>query len=117
MNQVRKIGSDGRVSTVAGNGKSGYDGDNKRAVSASLWFPRDMAVDVQGNLYIADMNNHRIRKVDSSGTITTVAGTESQGHSPDGARAQDAAITSRPESRSTQPATYISAIPPPRSCK
>jgi uncharacterized protein (TIGR03437 family) len=92
VNQVRKIGSDGRISTVAGNGKNGYDGDNKPAISSSLQFPRDIAVDVQGNLFIADMFNHRIRQVDSGGTITTVAGTGNEGRSPDGTRAKDAAI-------------------------
>ncbi|MEO8595861.1 MAG: hypothetical protein ABI759_21250 [Candidatus Solibacter sp.] len=93
VHQVRKISRD-VITTVAGNGKSGYDGDNESAVNASLNFPRDIAVDPEGNLFIADMNNHRIRRVDSGGTITTVAGTGNEGRSADGTRAQDALIKS-----------------------
>ena len=73
-NLVRKVdAASGIITTVAGHG-SGSLGDNGPAVSASLSNPSDVAVDTAGNLYIADTLNNRIRKVDLSGTITTVAG-------------------------------------------
>ena len=73
-NRIRKIARDGTVSTVAGNGTAGYSGDNGPATSAELAAPRGVAVDAAGNLYIADSNNSRIRKVALDGTISTVAG-------------------------------------------
>jgi uncharacterized protein (TIGR03437 family) len=72
--RIRRIGADGIITTVAGNGKSGYDGDNNSAINAMLNSPEGVAVDASGNLYIADTLNDRIRKVDASGKITTVAG-------------------------------------------
>jgi uncharacterized protein (TIGR03437 family) len=70
--RVRKV-SNGVIATVAGNGTAGFSGDNGPAASAELGFVSDVAVDPAGNLYIADPNNYRIRKV-SNGVITTVAG-------------------------------------------
>ena len=65
----------GIITTVAGNGTAGYSGDSGPATSAELWASRDVAVDGAGNLYIADVGNNRIRKLDAAtGTITTVAG-------------------------------------------
>jgi sugar lactone lactonase YvrE len=75
---VRRIAVDGTINTVAGNGNPRYGGDNGPATSAQL-DPMAVAVDGQGNLYIADAYNYRIRKVDTSGNITTIAGT---GHLP-----------------------------------
>ncbi|MEQ1946748.1 MAG: BACON domain-containing carbohydrate-binding protein [Bryobacteraceae bacterium] len=75
--RVRKI-SNGTITTVAGNGVAGYSGDGGPATSAQLNFPWGVAVDSSENLYIADTSNHVIRKV-SGGTITTFAGTGSQG--------------------------------------
>ena len=72
-NVVRRISPDGIVTTVAGNGKSGFSGDGGPAKSAQLNFPSRIAVDQAGNLYIADTYNAAVRKV-SAGTITTVAG-------------------------------------------
>ncbi len=72
-NRIRKINKDGIITTIAGNGKAGFSGDGGPALEASLNFPAGLAFD-KGNLYIADRNNHRIRKVDSSGIITTVVG-------------------------------------------
>ncbi len=72
-NRIRKV-SGGEITTVAGNGTAGYNGDNIPATSAELNQPVGVAVDASGNLYIADSYNNRIRKV-SGGTITTVAGT------------------------------------------
>jgi uncharacterized protein (TIGR03437 family) len=70
--RIRKV-SNGIITTVAGNGISGYGGDNGPATSAQLDHPEGVAVDAVGNLYIADSSNLRIRKV-SNGIITTVAG-------------------------------------------
>ena len=91
--RIRKVdASSGNISTVAGTGTSGFSGDGAAATAAQLNFPQDMALDGSGNLYIADRDNQRIRKVDSSGNITTVAGTGTQGFSGDGAAATAAQL-------------------------
>ena len=72
-NRIRKV-SNGVITTVAGNGTPGFSGDNGPAISAQLSAPIGVAVDSAGNLYIADVNNYRVRKV-SNGVITTVPGT------------------------------------------
>lgn len=92
--KVRKIGLDGRISTVAGNGPEDFDGDNQPATGASLKFPRSIAVDAGGNVYIADSFHFRVRKVDTNGVITTVMGSSKQGNSPaaDGTLAADALL-------------------------
>ncbi len=82
----------GRVSTVAGTGHPGGDGDGGPAVGARLNLPLDVAIDREGNVYIADFANHRVRKVDPSGTITTLAGTGEAGSSGDGGPAADAQL-------------------------
>ncbi len=79
------------ISTVAGNGKEGYSGDNGPATSAMLDVPSATAVDSSGNIYIADYGNHRVRKV-SNGIITTVAGTGVAGFSGDGGPAVNAQL-------------------------
>ncbi len=73
-NRIRKIDTTGNITTVAGTGIAGFSGDSGPAVGATLSNPQGVAVDSAGNLYIADTNNGRIRKVDTSGNITTVAG-------------------------------------------
>ena len=73
-NRVRVVNSKGIINTVAGNGKDGYHGDNMPALKATLDKPFGLAIDKDNNLYIADRGNNRIRKVDSSGLISTVAG-------------------------------------------
>jgi sugar lactone lactonase YvrE len=81
---IREINLDGIISTVAGNGNQGYGGDGGSATSANaqLDSPTGVAVDSNGNIYIADSHNNRIREV-SGGTITTVAGTGVAGYSGD----------------------------------
>ncbi len=72
---IRKVTPAGIVGTVAGNGNPSYSGDGGPAIKASLRYPRGIAVDSAGNLYIADSGNHRIRMVKTDGTIATIAGT------------------------------------------
>jgi sugar lactone lactonase YvrE len=77
--RVRKITiSNGFVTTVAGTGMTGFSGDGGAATAAMLNSPSDLAFDTAGNLYMADNGNHRIRKINTSGVITTIAGTGSQ---------------------------------------
>lgn len=85
--RIRKIGADGILSTVAGNGSAGFGGDGGPATSAALNFPVAVTVDAAGNLYIADSLNHRIRRVAPNGTISTIAGTGAKGFAGDGAAA------------------------------
>lgn len=72
--RIWKISSSGTLTMVAGTGTGGYSGDGGPAVRAELSEPRDVAVDSSGILYIADQRNYRVRRIDASGTITTVAG-------------------------------------------
>ena len=82
--KIRRVDTSGNITTVAGTGSSGDSGDGGLATLAQLDEPRRIFVDSSDNLYIADTRNHRIRKVDASGIITTVAGTGSSGFSGDG---------------------------------
>jgi sugar lactone lactonase YvrE len=83
-NRIRKVDKDGIITTVAGTGANGDSGDNVSADAAELSNPSGVALDGHGNLYIADTSNHRIRKVDAAGIITTIAGSEDSGYSGDG---------------------------------
>ena len=78
------------ISTYAGTGTNGYSGDGVPATAAQLYDPYDVVADNAGNLYIADMMNNRIRKVNSAGVITTFAGTGTLGYSGDGGLATNA---------------------------
>jgi trimeric autotransporter adhesin len=82
--RVRKIGTDGTITTVAGDGTTAFDGDNQLATEASLYWPHDVTVDSDGVLYIADSNHHRVRRVGLNGIITTVAGRGGSGSTGDG---------------------------------
>jgi sugar lactone lactonase YvrE len=73
-NRIRRVSPDGVITTVAGNGTYGYSGDGGPASSGRLSTPTGLAVDSTGNLYIADTDNFRIRKVSSAGILTTIAG-------------------------------------------
>ncbi len=81
---VRRVDASGIITTVAGTGEYGYSGDGGPGVEAQLDTPRGVEVDSAGNVYISDRQNHRIRRVDASGTITTVVGTGEIGYSGDG---------------------------------
>ena len=93
---IRKVtATTGIITTVAGNGTKGYSGDGGAATNAELNTPDGVAVDVSGNIYIADANNNRIRKVTAStGIITTVAGNGTRGYSGDGGAATSAELYS-----------------------
>lgn len=90
--RVRKIDSSGVITTIAGNGVAGFSGDGGPAVAASLYWPEAVIGDGAGNLFIADRNNNRIRKVSTTGTITTFAGTGAGGYSGDGGPAASAQL-------------------------
>jgi len=90
---VYRFGADGILRLIAGTGESGFGGDGGPATAAMLRFPRSMALDAQGNLYIADNRNSRIRKVDrNTGIITTIAGTGTATSSGDGGPATQAGV-------------------------
>ena len=72
--RIRRVGTNGVITTVAGDGDYGYSGDGGPAINATVWVPSSVTVDVAGNLFIADYDNNRIRKVGTNGIITTVAG-------------------------------------------
>jgi len=92
-NQVMQIGPNGAISRYAGTGKLGYSGDWGPASYAQLNGPRDLAVDGDDALYIADFGNYAIRKVNKNGTIYTVAGNGKSGpHTPDGVSATSTAV-------------------------
>jgi sugar lactone lactonase YvrE len=71
---IRRVSATGIITTVAGNGTLGFNGDSKPAISAELDGPSGLAADTSGNLYIGDFNDYRIRKVDAAGVVTTIAG-------------------------------------------
>jgi RHS repeat-associated protein len=93
-NRVRKIDASGIITTVAGNGQSGSSGDGGPATQAAMYLPMGVAVDPSGNIYIAEHWGHRIRRVDASGIISTVAGNGQYGFSGDGGPATRAALKS-----------------------
>jgi uncharacterized protein (TIGR03437 family) len=92
--RVRKIDTKGVITTFAGGVEKGYSGDGAAATSARLWFPSGLALDGSGNLYMADYGNHTVRKITSSGTISTVAGTGNWGATGDGSAASKATLES-----------------------
>jgi len=99
---------DNTSNVVAGNGQSGYSGDGGPAVDAKLNNVNKITVDGAGNIYIADQNNYRVRKVDTDGIITTIAGVGVSGHTGDGGPATQAKLIS-PKSVAVGPsgALYI----------
>jgi hypothetical protein len=92
--RIRKVDTGGTITTVAGNGAGGYSGDNGPATSAKLNAPKGVAIDSSGDIYIADTENHRIRKVDAGGNISTVAGNGTAGYSGDNGPARSAKLSS-----------------------
>jgi predicted extracellular nuclease/sugar lactone lactonase YvrE len=82
------------ISTIAGNGTQGGDGDNGPALSASFYYPNGLAVDSSGNIYVADEGNNRVRKISTTGIVTTFAGSNSAGFGGDGGPATSAYLNS-----------------------
>jgi hypothetical protein len=91
-NVIRKINPAGFISTFAGNGTAGSAGDGGPATAAGLNQPNGVAVDIAGNVFIADQGNSLIRKVSLSGMITTIAGTGTLGYNGDGIPATNAQL-------------------------
>ena len=82
--RIRKVAPGGTISTVAGTGESGFSGDGGAAIAARLQTPRGVAVDDNGDIFIADSANQRIRLVTPDGTIRTIAGEEASVNNPGG---------------------------------
>jgi uncharacterized protein (TIGR03437 family) len=95
-NRIRKVDRSGVISTVAGNGKTGFSGDGGPAIYATFSWGFNghlgIAVDGSGNLYIPDLSNERVRKVDTNGNISTVAGNGVRENSGDGGMATGAGL-------------------------
>jgi len=89
---IRKINTAGIITTVAGTGVAGYNGDGISATTAKLYYPGGITMDKAGNLYIADYYNNRVRMVDLSGIIHTIAGTGIPGYTGDGGAATAAEV-------------------------
>ena len=93
-NKIRMVTSTGIITTFAGTGIWGDSGDGGAATSATFNYPYGVSVDISGNVYIVDNNNHKIRKVNSAGIITTFAGTGEYGSGGDGGAATSAQLYS-----------------------
>jgi sugar lactone lactonase YvrE len=92
-NRIRKVATTGIITTIAGSGNSAYIGDGGQATNAGIWQPSSVAADAAGNIYLADNGNNCIRKVDTFGIITTVAGNGTNSFSGDGGQATAATIS------------------------
>ena len=90
--RVRKISTTGIITTIAGTGAFGYNGDNIPATSAQLFYPYVSVIDNAGNVLLSDGDNHRIRSISPAGIISTIAGGSSAGHSGDGGPATNALL-------------------------
>lgn len=91
-NRVRRIGANGTITTIAGNGQARLAGDGVVAVSAPLLTPRNVAADGLGNLYISEFTGHRVRKLTPDGQITTAAGIGIAGYAGDNGPATSAQL-------------------------
>ncbi len=91
--RIRRIGKDGVITTIAGTGAVGFSGDGGPALQATFNKPHELRFDAAGDLYIVDMVNHAVRKIDmKSGTISTIAGDGKPGYSGDGGSAAKAQL-------------------------
>ena len=90
--RIRRIDPAGKITTIAGNGRRGSAGDGGLAVAGQLFIPNDVAVDASGNIYVTEGGGNRVRKIDASGTISTVAGTGVAGSEGDGGPATEAQL-------------------------
>lgn len=93
--RIRRIAPDGTLSTIAGTGAKGYSGDGGPAFEATFNLPHELRFDADGNLFITDMANHAIRRIDAkTHVITTFAGNHKRGYSGDGGPATEASLNS-----------------------
>lgn len=83
-NRIRKINASGIISTIAGSPTYGFTGDGGPSTAARLYYPSGIASDAAGNVYICDINNNRIREINTAGIINTIAGNGIAGYSGDG---------------------------------
>ena len=90
--RIRKVTTAGIITTIGGSGTAGFSGDEGPATAARLNFPGGLVVDTNGDVYFADDENFRIRRISASGTITTVAGNGTRGFSGDGGDAINASM-------------------------
>ena len=101
-----KIAASGTITTVTGNGASGYSGDGGPATAAKLNQPFKVNADNAGNLFIVDGGEHVVRKISAAGIITTVAGTGAPGFGGDGGMATAAQLDA-PEGVVSTPTGYL----------
>lgn len=94
QNKLRRLTPDGRVTSIAGTGASGYTGDNGPAMAATMRSVVNVALDSEGNLYFTQNSDHVIRKITPAGIITTIAGTGAAGPAQDGGPANQATLNS-----------------------
>ena len=106
-NRIRRVDADGIITTIAGTGEESFGGDGGLATAADLRGPSAVIVDGLGQLYIADQTNGRVRRVDTNGIITTIAGGGGD-ELTDGIAATSANLDIRAASPSTPPATSTS---------
>ena len=91
-NKIRKVTPGGVITTIIGDGTPGFAGDGGPATDAKLYWPKNICLDRAGNIYIGDGRNYRIRKVNTSGIISTIAGNGTLGYTGDGGAATAAQI-------------------------
>lgn len=97
---IRRVDAGGTIETIAGNGTPGYGGDGGPAKDALLNAPFRVRIDARnGDIYVSDTGNHRVRRIDATGIITTVAGTGSAGYGGDGGPATGADLNSPYDAR------------------
>ena len=104
---VRHVDAAGIIATVAGTGERGYGGDGGPGAEAQLDSPTRIRADADGQLYICDTRNHRIRRVDLNGVIATFAGTGVRGFSGDGGAAVESELNSPHDLRFTEGDLYV----------
>ncbi len=91
--RIRRVGLDGNITTLAGNGSEGFAGDGGAATAAQLNNPIGLAVAGDGSVYLSDTQNHRVRKIATNGVISTIAGTGTLGFAGDGGAATAAQLS------------------------